>query len=86
MEELGRPGTIGHNVNRTTAIILMLSCVGYSFNTETFPYCDTNAIKQMWTDMDNMANGDLFHNSRGNTWKIARGVYKTTFQYFATKY
>jgi hypothetical protein len=58
MEELGRSIMIGHRVNRITALVLMLSCLNYSFNTQTFPYCNNIIINQMWHDMGHMAEGD----------------------------
>ncbi len=58
METSGRLPAIGQNVSRIAALVIMLSCVGYSFNMETFPYCDNQTMNQMWADMEQMAKGD----------------------------
>lgn len=48
-------GQIG--VYRSMAMILMLSCVGYTFNYDTFPYLRNLDINQMWADMEQMTKG-----------------------------
>ena len=54
-----RPSTVGHaGVYRSMAIILMLSCVKYSFNDYTFPYINNVDINQMWADTEQMSKGD----------------------------
>ncbi len=45
-------------INRTAVMILMLSSVHYSFNGETFPFCNNAAINQMWADIGQMVKGE----------------------------
>lgn len=58
MDTSGRSPTVSQSVGRTAVLVMMLSCVGYSFNMETFPYCGNQTINQMWADMEQMAKGD----------------------------
>ncbi len=58
MESSGRSPTVSQNVGRTAVLVIMMSCVKYSFNMETFPYCSNQTINQMWADMEQMAKGD----------------------------
>lgn len=53
-----KPPTIEANeVRAISAALLMLSCVQYSFNNESFPYCSNGAIHQLWADMEYMSKG-----------------------------
>ena len=58
METSGRSPIVSQNIGRTAALVIMMSCVRYSFNIETFPYCNNQTINQMWADMEQMAKGD----------------------------
>ena len=58
MEASGRSATVGPDIDRTLAIILMVSCIGYSFCSETFPYCKNWDIMQMWADIRQMTLGN----------------------------
>ena len=49
-------GQIG--IHRGMAIIIMLSCLGYTFNNDTFPYIRNPDINQMWADLEQMSKGD----------------------------
>lgn len=58
MKTSDRSAVVGQDVSRTAAMILMLSCVGYSFNVDTFPFCNNSVTNQMWADIEQMIKGD----------------------------
>jgi hypothetical protein len=59
MDKSGRSILMGRaNVNRCDAMMLMVSCVNYSFNGSTFPYLNNSDINQMWADLGQMTKGD----------------------------
>ncbi len=59
MATSNRPPAIGPSrIYRSMAMVLMLSCVKYSFNGDTFPYLKNADINQMWADVEQMAKGN----------------------------
>jgi hypothetical protein len=45
-------------VYRSMAVVLMLSCVKYTFNSDVFPYVKNADINQMWADVEQMGKGN----------------------------